>query len=329
MDILFVGDVMLGRLVNQNLMHEPPEYPWGDTLSLFHSVGLRICNLECVMSDRGQPWSVTPKMFHFRSDRKNIEVLKRASIDAVSLANNHVLDYEEDAMLDMLATLDQAGIAHAGAGRDIAEASKPAIISAQGHKIGLLAFTDNEAGWAARETQPGIHYLPVDLDDSRAVSLLERVEQAKAQVDFLVVSAHWGSNWGYEPPLAQIPFAKSLVDAGADIIFGHSGHVFRGIEIYKQRPILYCAGNFIDDYAVDEVERNDESFIFILVTEDQAIVQVLAFPTVITNFQARRARDERAEAIGTKLLQLCRELGTTATWNAGAECLEIAIPVAE
>ena len=94
MKILLVGDVMLGRLVNEVLKHEPPGYPWGDTSAIFKKADLRICNLECVISDKGQPWTITPKIFHFRTDYKNIAVLKKAQINMVSLANNHVLDYE-------------------------------------------------------------------------------------------------------------------------------------------------------------------------------------------------------------------------------------------
>src|SRR5450759_4410297 len=92
--LLLAGDVMLGRLVNEILEVELPAYPWGDTLPLFQDADVRLCNLESVISDRGTPWSATPKMFHFRSDAKNVAVLNAAHIDAVSLANNHVLDYD-------------------------------------------------------------------------------------------------------------------------------------------------------------------------------------------------------------------------------------------
>src|SRR5260370_39803200 len=110
MRILLAGDVMLGRLVNQVLKGEGPAYPLGDTLPLFRSSDFRICNLECVLSDRGQPWSAIPKVFHFRSDSKNVAVLRAAGIDMVSIANNHVLDYENDALFDMLSALETAGI---------------------------------------------------------------------------------------------------------------------------------------------------------------------------------------------------------------------------
>jgi poly-gamma-glutamate capsule biosynthesis protein CapA/YwtB (metallophosphatase superfamily) len=257
MTLLFVGDVMLGRLVNAALQDTSPAYPWGDTLALFQQVDVRLCNLECVISDWGTPWSATPKVFHFRSDAKNSAVLTAAHIDAVSLANNHALDFDYEGLFHTMGNLEAGGIQYAGAGTTITEAADPAIWEVKGKQLGLIAFTDNEPGWEATEEQPGIVYVPMRLKDTRAVKLLELVSKTKAMVDVLIVSAHWGPNWGDDPPAEQIPFAHALIDAGADVIFGHSGHVVRGIELYRGKPILYCTGNFIDDYAVDEVERNE------------------------------------------------------------------------
>jgi poly-gamma-glutamate capsule biosynthesis protein CapA/YwtB (metallophosphatase superfamily) len=112
--LLLVGDCMLGRLVNEVLETAPPEYPWGDTLPILHRADWRLSNLECVISDCGTPWSASPKAFHFRSRAKNIAVLEAARMNAVSLANNHVLDYGYDAMFEMLRILDRAGIIYRG-----------------------------------------------------------------------------------------------------------------------------------------------------------------------------------------------------------------------
>jgi poly-gamma-glutamate capsule biosynthesis protein CapA/YwtB (metallophosphatase superfamily) len=92
LQLLLLGDCMLGRLVNEVLENAPPEYPWGDTLPILHSADWRICNLECVISDQGAPWPAYPKVFHLRSAAKNIAVLDAARMNGVSLANNHVLD---------------------------------------------------------------------------------------------------------------------------------------------------------------------------------------------------------------------------------------------
>lgn len=328
MKILLIGDIMLGRLVNEVLQQESPDYPWGDTLDIFKKADLRICNLECVISDKGQPWTITPKVFHFRTDRKNIAVLKKARINMVSLANNHVLDYEEEALLDMLEILDRKGIEHAGAGINLVEASSLAVLEIPGQKgvfkVGMIAFTDNEPQWEVGN-QPGVFYVPIDLEDKRAQVLIKEIGKAKKDVDFLIVSAHWGPNWGYRPESQHIPFAKALIDAGADIVFGHSAHVFQGVEIYKGKPILYSTGNFIDDYAVDEIEKNDQSFVFVVETEGNRIKGLKLYPTVIRNMQARKAQgDEKVEIIA-KMKDLCNEFDIKSRWREKEGFLEIQI----
>lgn len=324
MNLLFVGDVMLGRLVNRGLMRRPPEHPWGDTLPVFREADLRFCNLECAVSDRGQPWSMTPKAFHFRTDAKNVAVLKAANIDAVSLANNHALDFEYEALYDTLDILDRSKIAHAGAGRNIAEASRPAILSANGLRVAFIAFTDNEPGWEAGEDKPGVYYVPIDINDRRADGLFDRVRKARASSDMVIVSAHWGPNWGYRPVTDHIPFARALVDAGAGVVFGHSCHVFQGVEVYKGAPVIYSAGDFIDDYAVDEVEKNDESFIFTARFEEGGFLGMTLRPTIIAGFQARLARAPRAGLISAKMQTLCAGFGTATELNKAGGLLMLA-----
>lgn len=322
MRLLFVGDVMLGRLVNEALHHELPGYPWGDTLPLFEGVDARVCNLECALSDRGVPWTATPKVFHFRSDAKNSAVLRAARIDAVSLANNHALDYGHEALADTLTLLDAAAIKHAGAGRTPDEAAHLAVISTPAGRIGLLAFTDNEPAWEATSSQPGVLYVPVDLGESRAQQLLARVHTSKRMVDVLIVSAHWGPNWGYVPPTGHVLFGHALIDAGADVVFGHSGHIVRGIELYRRHPILYCTGDFIDDYAVDPVERNDESCVFVVELHARQVDAVRLYPTTISHFQANRAHGTHVEDIARKVQRLCASLGTPVTWYPEGAYLE-------
>ncbi len=324
LQLLLVGDCMLGRLVNEVLENAPPEYPWGDTLPILHSADWRLCNLECVISDRGTPWSAYPKTFHFRSDAKNIAVLVAARMNAVSLANNHVLDYGYDALIEMLGVLDHAGIAHSGAGLNYEEASRLATSEVSGRKLGLLAFTDNEPDWEATADRPGVFYVPTDLTDSRTTRLLEIIRASQEVVDLLIVSAHWGSNWGYGPPHDHIVFAHALIEAGADVIFGHSSHVFRGIEFYKGRPILYGAGDFVDDYAIDEIERNDQSFIYVIEMAGGIPRGVRLYPTLIRGCHASLAEGVYALGITDKMAELCAAFNTTTRWNQARRCMEIA-----
>lgn len=309
-----MGDVMIGRLCNEMLKSCEAAYPWGDTLSILKSVDLRICNLECVISDRGAPWSTFPKMFHFRTDEKNVEVLKIANINMVSIANNHILDYEDEALFRTIEILDKHEIMHAGAGKDLSASQKPAISIVNNQIIGMIAITDNEPLWEAEPNTPGIFYVPIDIKEKRAQHLFSLIDDLRKKVNFLVISAHWGPNWGYAPPQEQIPFAHALIEAGVDLVFGHSGHVFRGIEIYKNKPIIYCAGDFIDDYAVDEIERNDESFVFVLDldknTNSTKSFKIYLYPTSIHQFQARLASSTRKKSILSKMQKLCADLGT-------------------
>jgi len=323
LELLLLGDCMLGRLVNEVLENQPPGYPWGDTLPILHGADWRVCNLECVLSDQGMPWSAYPKAFHFRSSAKNIVVLSTARIDAVSLANNHVLDYGYDALFDMLEILGRANIVHTGAGENLARASRLATAEVCGKKLGLLAFTNNEPPWEATPDGPGVFYVPADLGDSRAQYLLRIIREQRARVDFLLVSAHWGSNWGYTPPEEHVEFAHALIDAGVDLVFGHSSHVFRGIEFYKGRSILYGAGNFVDDYAVDPVERNDESFIYVANVEDRISRNLHLYPTLIRRCRALRATGIHELRIIEKMKDLCGAFSTTVNWNPERRCLEV------
>jgi len=320
---LFAGDVMLGRMVNEVLQREPPEYPWGDTLTVFREVAWRFCNLECVLADSCDPASLPSKAFHFRSDAKNVAVLQAAGIDAVSLANNHTLDFGQEALAATLDALDRAGISHSGAGKDIGAASSAAVCQVEGLKVAVISFTDNEPDWEAGLAQHGIFYLPISADDPRTERLLQIIRTTKAEADLVFLSAHWGPNWGHSPPKSHIPFGRLLINAGADLVIGHSPHIFQGIEFYRERPIIYSAGDFIDDYAVDPEERNDESFIFVFETDGEGIRSLKIYPTLIRDCQARLATGNDARKLASKMAKLCLDLKTSTVWHDGERCLEI------
>jgi poly-gamma-glutamate capsule biosynthesis protein CapA/YwtB (metallophosphatase superfamily) len=313
MRLLLAGDVMLGRLVNQALRAWPPETPWGDTLSLFRQADWSFCNLECVISDY-TPSRLPDKAFHFRSDRRNVAVLQAAGINAVSIANNHSLDFGPEAMLDMIATLDAKRIGHAGAGANLEQAMRPALSRTKDRTtIGVLACTDNEPRWAAGVDKPGVWFVPVDLKDPRTQELLERVGVLKKITDLACVSLHWGSNWGRAPEPGHRELARALTDAGADVVFGHSCHVFRGVEMRNGSLIMYSAGNFVDDYAIDPYERNDESFLFNVEADRGAFVQLELVPTLISECRAVLAEDLDATRILNQMRQQSARLGTQMT----------------
>ena len=321
-----VGDVMLGRGVDEALKdYRRSEKLWGDTLSVLEAADLRVINLECAITTQENPWSRTPKTFHFRADpSRAVRVLSAARIDACSLANNHTLDFEEEGLLDTLEYLDGAGIRYAGAGRDLEEAARPAILGGPDpEKVALLAFTDNEPAFAAGVGRPGTNYLPTSLEPE----VLDRVEAAiagarEAGADTILFSNHWGPNMVERPRDIFRRFARSVVDRGADVYYGHSAHVFQGVEVYRGKPILYDTGDFIDDYAVDDRLRNDRSFVFLFSVEGGEFRRLELFPVVLSFAQTRLATGGERQEILRRMERLSAELGTRLLRREGALVLE-------
>lgn len=297
------GDVMLGRLVNDYLRSVAPETVWGDTLPLFQRADLNLINLECALTKHQIP---VPKVFNFRSDPSHVASLQAASIDVCSLANNHILDFGEEGLLETLQVLDEAGIAHVGAGGTWGEATKPAILTKKGIRIGILGYTDNEPPWKATSERPGIAYCKVGDVETIAADLIP----LRNEVDLLIVSLHWGPNMVEAPSRQFVQFAHALIDLGADLIHGHSAHIFQGVEIYKGKPILYDTGDFVDDYAVDPLLRNDRSFYFLIEANKKGIQTVRPIPTRISNFQVNRAQGVEAEEIRERMRLLSKAMGT-------------------
>jgi poly-gamma-glutamate capsule biosynthesis protein CapA/YwtB (metallophosphatase superfamily) len=303
------GDVMLGRGVNETLRAARPAEPWGDVLPLLLSADLRVINLECAITGHRRPWSRTPKVFHFRADPLAVEVLKAARVDACSLANNHTLDFEEKGLLDTLAHLEVAGIRYAGAGRNLEEAARPVLLEGG---IALVAFTDNEPPFAAGPDKPGTNYLPVSTEPEVLRQVEETIGAARdAGARTVVFSNHWGPNMVRRPKAVFRRFARAVVDRGADVYYGHSAHVFQGVEVYRGKPILYDTGDFIDDYAVDPNLRNDRSFLFCISMEDGDLRRLELFPVVLPYARVELAGGEEREAIFALMQDLSAGMDTT------------------
>lgn len=309
--IALTGDVMLGRLVNAKLRRFGPDYPWGDTAPLLRSADLAIANLECVIASSGKPWSRWPKAFHFLADPIAIQALQIAGIDCVVLANNHALDYQEEALVEMLDLLKQGGIAYAGAGCNIEEARRPAMLEARGVKVAVAAFTDNEPGWLAASNSPGTNYIRVSIEEPSLKPVRDTICRARAEgANLVIFSIHWGPNMAERPsPLFQ-EFAHAVIDAGADVFHGHSAHLFHGVEVYKGRPIIYDAGDFVDDYAVDHILRNDLGLLFRLQVKHGRIEIVELFPVSISDCRVNPAKGSQWEAIAKRIARLSAAMRT-------------------
>jgi len=312
--LALMGDVMLGRGVDAACKHMQSQDMWGDVMPHLLQADLRIANLECALTRHAQPWTRSWKRYHFRADPKAVRFLQAARIDACSIANNHVLDFEAHGLHDTLNTLDAAGIRHAGAGLDLKEAAAPVLLEVHGAspcRVALIAFTDNQPDFAADAENPGTNYLEVSLDAGTLARVVDAITRARVQgADAVVFSNHWGANFIERPAPDFRRFAQRVIELGADVYYGHSAHLCQGIEVHCGKPILYDTGDFIDDYAVDPVLRNDRSCLFKLMFEKGRLRRIELIPAILEVARVALARGEDFAAIAARMERLCAELGT-------------------
>ncbi len=322
----FAGDVMLGRLVNESLARGDYARPWGDTLAALRTLDLFFVNLECALTARTERWPDGGyKPFYFRADPAAVRTLTLGRVDFASLANNHIGDFGPEGLRDTVAALDGAGIAHAGAGIDGWSAREPALLTAAATRVAVLAFADYPAEWAATAAAPGINYTPASLAREHFDEVRVALAVAREQADVVVFSIHWGPNMSEEPTPAFRDFAHAVIDAGADIFWGHSAHVPQGVELHHGRLILYDTGDFVDDYAVDAALRNDLSFLAVFDADREGVRRIELHPVLIDGFrgQVNPARGTEAEAVMEMMARRCRKMGTAVTRSRDTLTVEV------
>lgn len=327
--IFLCGDVMTGRGIDQILPHpsvphifesyvtdargyvtlaerasgpipSPVDfvYPWGDAIAVFEKLSpdLRIINLETAVTE-SEEWEA--KGINYRMSPRNIRCLADARIDACALANNHVLDWGYAGLEETLDTLKAAGIPTAGAGRNVEEAQAPAVLALPGKgAVHLFSFGLESSGiprsWSAGPRRAGVNLLP-DLSSATVADIAGRTRAVKGAGNAVVVSLHWGGNWGWEVEPEERRFAHQLIDtAGADVVYGHSSHHVKGLELYHGRLIMYGCGDFINDYegiSGYEAFRGDLGLMYFpdLDLETGAVVKVTMVPTRLHRFRVQSA----------------------------------------
>jgi poly-gamma-glutamate capsule biosynthesis protein CapA/YwtB (metallophosphatase superfamily) len=301
--LALAGDTMLGRAVALALERRPPQSLVADEIvELTRAADLFVLNLECCISERGEP---VPKTFNFRAPPQAVETLLHLGVDCVTLANNHALDFGPDCLLDTFAYLREAGISWAGAGENVEQARAPVVV--QG--LPLVAFSDHEAGFAAGPDRPGIAYA----DIRRGVPdwLLEHAPGA-------LVCPHWGPNMTQEPLPYVRAAAHALREAGAALVAGTSAHVFHAVE----GNVLYDLGDFIDDYKVDPELRNDHGLLFLVDLEPDGPRRIEAVPIRLEYAYTRLARDGEAAWIRRRFREACAALGTEVREEDGGLVIE-------
>lgn len=354
--IFMCGDVMTGRGIDQVLPHpgnplihesyvksatgyvelaertngpisKPVSfsYLWGDALGVLERVNpdLRMINLETSITTSNDYWR--GKGIHYRMHPKNIPCLTAAKIDYCSLANNHVFDWGYGGLAETLETLKHANINSAGAGLNLQEAEMPAVMEVEGKgRVIVFSYGLQSSGipfsWAASEDSPGVNLLR-SLSDPTVRHIKEQVDAVKQQRDIVVASIHWGSNWGYDIRPEQREFAHKLIDhACVDVIHGHSSHHVKGIEVHKERPIIYGSGDFLNDYeGISGYEnfRDDLALMYFLSMDPSTgkLIHLHMTPIQIKHFRANRASRVDALWLRDVLNKEGKKFGTRVEMN--------------
>jgi poly-gamma-glutamate capsule biosynthesis protein CapA/YwtB (metallophosphatase superfamily) len=311
--LVFGGDVMLGRHVRDVIRRDGIHAPLEAIAPLLRAADMAIVNLECALTDSTRHWHGVPKAFYFAGPPAAGQALLDAGIRMVGLANNHSLDYDVRGLADTLRILDAHGIAHTGAGPDLAWALAPAVVTCGEVLVGMAAFCDHQADFAATDIHPGIAWLDLH-DEAAATDAFARAlaPLRAAGVRWPVLSLHWGPNKVRAPAPHLRRLAHAAIDVGWKIVYGHSAHVFHGIELYRGWPILYAAGDLVDDYAVDPDLRNDHQLLFEVHLGEDALRRIVLHPVFIRHGRVLPADHTQRTWMYTHMQALCRDLGTAA-----------------
>jgi poly-gamma-glutamate capsule biosynthesis protein CapA/YwtB (metallophosphatase superfamily) len=362
--LFLCGDVMCGRGIDQVLAHPcSPEiyedcmrsaesyvvlaeqengpiprrngssYVWGAALDQLERMqpDARIINLETAVTrsnDRAR------KGINYRMSPENAECLAGAKIDCCVLANNHVLDWGRAGLLETLTTLQKLNVKATGAGRNDREARAPTTLNLAKARLLIFSFGSTSSGipgeWVATSDAPGVNLLP-DLSEATALEVVDQVMARKKPGDLVVVSIHWGSNWGYRIPDQQAILARALIDkAGVSIVHGHSSHHPRAIEIYRDRLILYGCGDFLNDYeGIPGYERyRDDLALMYFADVDPASGSLHALklvPLQIKNFRLSIPLWRDIEWIQQILDRECQKFGTRVIFDAERQLVVVSL----
>ena len=327
-----VGDIMIQSPTVQARRSAVPGFE--AALNALRANEIAIGNLEMPLSNRGYR---VPKHSNLRSAPEIMDDIVAMELDAVSLANNHMMDYGPDALYDTIAACEDAKLPACGAGKDLDAAVAPVILESSAGRIGMISVAstlpvESDAGSGKPGiapirigysfevdanllveqpgTMPVVHTWAVQ-DDVDVVT--EAIQALRKEVDTVIVAIHWGvPQWWmspYQGLLAeyQQPLGHALIDAGADVIWGHHSHVLHPVEVYNGRPILYSLGNFI--FEEPRAFMEPESFIVSITPGDPLAVELTpiwvdeeGFPLLATG--------DRAAAIIDHLEEISRRFDT-------------------
>jgi poly-gamma-glutamate synthesis protein (capsule biosynthesis protein) len=296
-------------------------YIWGDALGEMEPArtDVRIINLETAITESDDFCPGKPVLY--RMHPRNVGCLTAAHISCCALANNHLLDWGAEGLQETLRTLDAAGIAHTGAGRDASEAGRAVALDVAGKGRALVFSLGSPTSgvpreWAAAGDRPGVNLLE-DLSEKTARRVANRMLKGTRPGDVIVASIHWGGNWGYEVSDEQISFAHRLIDEGVSIVHGHSSHHVKSVEVYRGKLILYGCGDFLSDYegiGGYEQFRGDLTLMYLVDVDPRQgrLLKARLVPMQVRRFRLNRASAEDSQWLCDLLNRLGAPFNTRA-----------------
>jgi poly-gamma-glutamate capsule biosynthesis protein CapA/YwtB (metallophosphatase superfamily) len=349
--IFFCGDLMTGRGIDQILpypcdpiLYEPymksalgyveiaekatgliPRpvdfaYIWGDALDELRNMApdARIVNIETAITASEDHLD---KGINYRMNPENIPCLTAGEVNCGCLANNHILDWGARGLSETIQNLRRAGIKYAGAGLNIEEAQTPAVLELKDRgRLIIYSFGDTTSGiplsWEATPNKPGV-FLLKDLSNETVRRMEEIISKKKRTGDVVVASIHWGGNWDYSISREHRGFAHRIIDeAGVDLIYGHSSHHIKGIEVYKNKLILYGCGDFLNDYEGIRSYpgfRSDLGLMYFVSIDAKSrdLLSLQMTPTMIRHFRVERASGVDSLWLSNVANRECRKVGTS------------------
>jgi poly-gamma-glutamate synthesis protein (capsule biosynthesis protein) len=265
--ILFTGDFCPHQRIEKLTTDGHHDLVFNDFKKEFEHNDLNVVDLECPLTLETTKIEKTGP--HQKAHPKTIELLKEINIDLVAMANNHILDYGNKALLETIELCNKNNIKTIGVGKNSSEAKLPVIKEIQGLKIGFLNFCESE--WTiAKVDQPGAN--PIDLIEN-----FNAIQSLKQKVDKLIVIAHGGNEFYHLPSPRLKKTYRYFIDAGADVVISHHTHCFTGYEVYKKAPIFYGLGNFIYDRPDKKNDNWNFGYVVRLTIDDQIKFEIVPF----------------------------------------------------
>lgn len=304
--LVAVGDVVISRMA--------PGEAFVRVLGELKAGAFSCCNFEAPLSNNGMPQYGKFETLHAAPEM--IEGFVHGGFKVVSLANNHSMDYGPEALLDTIALIDSRGILHAGAGRNLEEARRPAFFEAGGMRFAFVSFaTESFPGYGAHSQKPGIAvirrdplYGPSCVNPDDVQMMREVIRGAIKEADLVVAAFHWGLSQSRSLTRSQMTLGRAAVDAGAKLVVGHHPHVLQAAEVYKRSLILYSLGNFVFDLMPDFLSPATRDTVLVKVKLSRKVVKEAIFLPARINEEGQPEIVEEKHEKNREILCLLRDL---------------------